>query len=228
MFAVVDDQQGRRRLQPFDERALAARDAERGDGGVDDFGVRVRTLESHEPHAAGLRDESTDRQRERGLADTTRSDDLDQSMLTDELGERSGLRVAADQPRREGRQVAVPRSDVTCARRTVEPFVVGEDLSFELSEVSAGLESELVGERRPNPLVRGERVGLASGLIQARDQQRPKAFLIRMVGDDQFEIGDHLARPAHAQPGRAPSRAAAAAPPPAAPGAAPPTTLGRR
>ncbi len=204
VFAVVDDQQCRRGLQAFDERHFTARDSERGDGRVDHLRLRGGTLQPNEPHAPRLRDHPADRQCQRGLADAARTDHLDQPMVMDELLERRGLRLAADQPRRERRQVAVPRPDVRRPGRIGQPSVVGEDLLFEFLQFSTGHEAELVGERRANPPVRAERVGLSPCLVEGRDQQCPQAFLERLLGHDAFEVGDHLLRLADPHSGGTP------------------------
>ena len=81
----------------------------------------------------------------------------DLRLPTDELSDRS---TAGCRPR-----VVIGRVP---ARGPAERGVVDQDLSLELLQLRPGVEAELVGQLVPDPLVRGQRVGLAAGCGTAR------------------------------------------------------------
>ena len=73
---------------------------------------------------------------------------------------------------------------------------------LELLQLRSGVEPELVGQLRPDPLVRRQRVGLAPRPVQRGDQQLPQAFLERVRRDGRFQLADHVADVAEPQPRR--------------------------
>ena len=69
--------------------------------------------------------------------------------------------------------------------------VVGQDLLLELLQLQSRVEAELVRQPSPDPLVRGERIGLAAVAVQGDHQQRPEALAQRMHVHQRFELADH-------------------------------------
>ena len=69
-----------------------------------------------------------------------------------------------------------------------ERGVVDEDLLLELTQLRAWIETELVGERRARPLIRGQRIGLTTRLVERGDQHHPQGFVERMLGDGRLEV----------------------------------------
>ncbi len=67
-----------------------------------------------------------------------------------------------------------------------------QDLLLELLQLRSGVEAELVGQAVADPLVGGQRVGLAAVPVQRGDQQHPQALLERVGGDGRFQLADHV------------------------------------
>ena len=77
-----------------------------------------------------------------------------------------------------------------------------QDLLLELLQLRSGVEAELVGQLVPDPLVRRQRIGLATGSVQRGDQQLPQALLERVRRHGRFQLTDHVADVAEPQPRR--------------------------
>ena len=71
---------------------------------------------------------------------------------------------------------------------------MAQDPLFELLERWSGVETELVGQHGPDPLVGRQRIGLSTRSVLRRDQQRPQALLERMGPNGRFQLTDHIAR----------------------------------
>ena len=67
-----------------------------------------------------------------------------------------------------------------------------EDRPFQLLELSAGLEPELLDERASCILVGGERVSLSSGAIEGEHQLRPRALPEWVLLHERFELGNEV------------------------------------
>ena len=89
-------------------------------------------------------------------------------------------------------------------RRHAERRVVGQDVMLELLQLRSRVEAELVGQLVPDPLVRGQRVGLASGPVLGGDQQLPQPLLVRGCGHRGLQLTDHVGGVSEPQPGREP------------------------
>ena len=122
--------------------------------------------------------------------------------------------VAADELGLHRRQVS--------RRRRAQRRVLLQDPELQLLQSGAGLEAELVGQRRADALVGRQRVALATGAVEGRDQQLPQWLAVGLGGDGRLDARRSPARRAAAAP-RAASRAASRAPPRAGRGAAPPS-----
>ena len=90
----------------------------------------------------------------------------------------------------------------TVRRGDAERRVVDQDLLLELLQLRSRVEAELVGQLVPDPLVRRQRIGLASGPVQRGDQQLPQALLERVRRHGRFQLADHVADVAEPQPRR--------------------------
>ena len=101
------------------------------------------------------------------------------------VGQDGDLLVASDQLRRQRRQVP------GLGGRRAECRVVVEDPPLELLQRRSGFEAELVGEPGADPLVRGQRVGLAARPVQRGDQQLPQPFLVGVARDGGLQLADH-------------------------------------
>jgi hypothetical protein len=76
--------------------------------------------------------------------------------------------------------------------RRVEGGVLGEYRRLERSELRAGLDADLIDERRARPPVGLERVGLATTAVQREHQLAVKALAERLIGDGGLELPDEL------------------------------------
>src|SRR5262249_57037155 len=92
-------------------------------------------------------------------------------VVTDEVGKRLQLALAAEQRCRRYRDPARGPS-----RMDVERRVLLEDRALELAQRVAGLDPELLHERPARALVDGERVGLSPGAVQREHQLATQAL----------------------------------------------------
>ena len=116
-----------------------------------------------------------------------------------ESDDRRHLDVAADELGRQRRQVARRPHLMGLRRREregidIEQRVLGQDPLLELAAAGAGVETELVGQLGPDPLVGRQRVGLAPGSVQRGDQQLPQALLVRSGRHRRLQLADHARR----------------------------------
>ena len=79
---------------------------------------------------------------------------------------------------------------------TVEVWVLSEDRAFQLSQRSARLDAEFVGEDAPHSLVTLQCLGLPPASVEAQDQLPMQTFVKRVLGDQPFECADQLCMPA--------------------------------
>ena len=143
-----------------------------------------RGLEPDEPRPARWVQRLRDRDRRGRLADAARSDDRDEAFGREAPTDLVDVVVAPDERRRERWQVAH-------APRSRERVILREDAVLEVAQLGSGFEPELVDEDGANPCAGGQRVGLAAGLVEPGDHQRPEALLVRVRLDRGFEVGEH-------------------------------------
>ena len=74
-----------------------------------------------------------------------------------------------------------------------ERRVVDQDLLLELLQLRPRGEAELVGQLVPDPLVRRQRIGLASSPVEGSDQQLPQALLEGVRRHGRLQLTDHAA-----------------------------------
>src|SRR6185369_10711069 len=100
-----------------------------------------------------------------------------------ELGE---LRIAADEDPsfRLVRRLGAGRQD--------DAGVLLQDRLVEVAELPAGLDTELLHQRRPSRLVDLECLGLAPGAVQGEHQLSPQALAERMLLDHPLDLADQL------------------------------------
>ena len=198
MLAVVEDHDRGAAREPLQQRRLAAGHVDRREHRVEDLVRRRRGFEPHQPRR--LRERASRRDRDRGLPDAARADDLDEPLLRQQAGQGGDVLLAADEPGRQRRQV--PRGRRRSRRdaiRDAQRRILPEDLALELLQPRSGIEPELVGQQRPDPLVRRQRVGLATRPVERRDQQRPQALLERVGGHRRLQLADQVAGVAQLQ-----------------------------
>ena len=70
--------------------------------------------------------------------------------------------------------------------------VLAQNRGLERLEVDAGINPELLGERRPCPVVRPERVRLPPGAIERDHQEAPEPFPERVPRDERLELVEKL------------------------------------
>ncbi len=202
VLAVVEDDHRAGAPEPLEQRRLAAGDVQRGDHRVEDVVRRLRGLEPGQPDAAGHAGQrAPGRDGDRRLPDAPGPDDLDEPLAAEQLGEDGDLARRVRRARTRATAGSRPRGAIGKA----ESRVVVEDLSLELLQPRSRLEAELVGEPGADPLVRGERVGLAARPVERGDQQLPQPLLVGVGRDGGLQLADHGV--AELQPGgRARSR----------------------
>ena len=97
------------------------------------------------------------------------------------------LEVATDELGADRRKVA--DRCLGCADGSSSTFATSSDSSCTrtccstLPQQRSRLEAELVGQPFANPLVGVQRIGLAPGAVEGRDQEHPQALLERELGD---------------------------------------------
>ena len=101
------------RLEPLEQRRLAAGDAQRGDHRVEDVVGGLRGLEPGEPDAGHVGQRAPGRDRERRLADPARADDLDEPAGAQQV-------ATARRSRRRGRRARPPATAGSRAARRAE------------------------------------------------------------------------------------------------------------
>ncbi len=85
-----------------------------------------------------------------------------------------------------------------------ERGVLSEDRGLELLELGAGLETELLGERRARRAIRGERVGLTPRAVEREHQQLAQPLPQRELADERLQLRDHVGGGAQLDFGRDP------------------------
>ena len=68
---------------------------------------------------------------------------------------------------------------------------LAQDPFIEVTQRLAGVDAEIIGERRLHPAVRGQRVGLAVGEVVGRDQLGPQRLAVGVLRGQDFEVDDH-------------------------------------
>ena len=81
-------------------------------------------------------------------------------------------------------------------RGQVERGVLGEDRLVQALQLGAGLDADLLDERRARVAVGGERLRLAAGAIEREHPLGVQALAQRVLGDERVELADHLGVPA--------------------------------
>ena len=77
-----------------------------------------------------------------------------------------------------------------CPTGRTAGHVLADDRRLERPELLAELETQLVAEQGPRPLVGGQRVGLASRPVEREHQVAPQALAVRMRGHEGVELVD--------------------------------------
>ena len=213
VLAVVEDDDRRVTPHPLGERVDSAGDAQRGDDRVDDLlACASRSRAGRATSRPAGCSVFADRDRRGGLADPARSDDRDEAFGREAPTDRVDVVVAPDERRRERRQVArAPgaASASSCVR-----------MRCSRSRSSGPGSSPSSSTRmRADPCAGGQRVRLATGLVEPGDHQRPEPLLVRVRLDRGLEVGEHARDLPSADGPRAASRAARAASRSAAPDA---------
>ena len=72
---------------------------------------------------------------------------------------------------------------------------------LDLPQRGPRVDAELLGQDRPRPLVRAQRVGLTARSVQRGHELRPEALAQRMLLHQRFELTDQLRVPAEQQVG---------------------------
>ena len=211
MLAVVEHQQRRLGAEGIDDSIHL-----RG-GRVDTAQIAV-TRSEHRPdctdHVASARhcgeldendprttrigsDLAADLDRQRCLAGPARTDDGDQTIGGQQIGERIDVRGPANEGRQRSREVRRRRRLTTSwqrlgehrARRWTERRVVSKDLGLEIAELGPGFQTELVGKDRAHLLICTQGVGLPVLSIASDHQQRPPSFDQGLGDDERLELG---------------------------------------
>jgi hypothetical protein len=110
--------------------------------------------------------------------------------LAHQGADRRHFSVAAN----EARQWEWKAGDRWAASRGWGDFLA-EDRRLQVPELWSGLDSELLVERAPSPVVRGQRIGLAARAVQGKHQVAPQALPERIEGEGAFEFVHELRRP---------------------------------
>ena len=173
------------------------------------FGVTaVSRRASHTPPAGASFDEANaraDGDRDGGLADPARPDDLDQPLPGEKVGHRGHLGLAADELGRHRRAGSPwPRDPARASSDSSAPSVASWARIWCSSCWSCGPGSRPSSSAsvRPDSLVGREGIGLTSGAIQRGDQQLPQALLIGVRHHGRFQLADHVAELAEARGAR--------------------------
>ena len=77
--------------------------------------------------------------------------------------------------------------------RQLEGRVLLQHQPLELAQRSRRLDPELLGERPPECLVAGERLGVPARPVEGEHVLGAKTFAERMLGDQRLELADHVA-----------------------------------
>ena len=78
-------------------------------------------------------------------------------------------------------------------RRRLEGRVLLQHLPLELAKRSGGLDPHLVGKRPPKRLVARERLRVPAGPVEREHVLQAEALAKRVLGDQRFELADHVA-----------------------------------
>ena len=77
-------------------------------------------------------------------------------------------------------------------RGQLERRVLGQDRRLHRPQPRARIGAELLGQQRPRPTARRERVGLPTVAVQRQHQQAPPTLAQRVVRDQPLQLGDHV------------------------------------
>jgi hypothetical protein len=108
------------------------------------------------------------------------------------------FRVASGEARHRRRQLRrdrrFRRSGPQRARRggRFQRWILPQDGGFQIAQRLAGIDSQLLGKGGPQPLVGGERVGLAPAAVQRQHQLGVDLFIQRVLGHHLFQVGHQL------------------------------------
>ena len=135
------------------------------------------------------------RDRDRGLADATWPDDLDEPVAGEQLGQRSDLGCRDRRARptsTAGSRPTSGRSGVAVADR-LERRVVDQDLLLELLQLRPGSRPSSSANRAA-PAGTSPTRRLGAPLVQRGDQQHPQTFLVRVARHGHFQVADRRHR----------------------------------
>jgi hypothetical protein len=123
-------------------------------------------------------------------------DQRDVACVGHQGADRRDFSVAAD----EARQWEWKAGDRWAASRGWG-HVLAKDRRLQVAELRSGLDSELLDERAPGPVVRRQRIRLTPRAVQGKHQVAPQALAERVEGEDAFELVHELRRPADLEVG---------------------------
>ena len=83
----------------------------------------------------------------------------------------------------------------------VERRVVIEDLALEPLQLRARLDTQLVHERAPRPLIRVQRLRLSARPVEREHQLSAQTLAKRVPRDERLQLGDQVVVPAKRQVG---------------------------
>ena len=74
----------------------------------------------------------------------------------------------------------------------LQPGILAQDPSFELSELGAGVDAQLIRQHLPAFAVGPERLRLAACSVEGDHDLAAKAFTERLLRDERLEFVDHV------------------------------------
>ena len=86
-------------------------------------------------------------------------------------------------------------------RRPLEFRILAEDRLLHSPQIRPWLDSQLTGQQAPRPAERAQRLALARGLVQGKHEQPVERLVIRMEGDQGFQLRYQVLGPAESEVG---------------------------
>ena len=86
-----------------------------------------------------------------------------------------------------------------CGSRCEQPRVLGEHGPFQVAQLGAGVDAQLLAQQLGAPPAGVQRLGLPVGLVERGDQPGPQPFPQRVLRDQPLQVGDRGLRAAQGQ-----------------------------